>query len=575
MNEIIDADILVVGGGAAGIRSAIEAASEGLKVLCLSKGPVTRSGITPVAAEGYQVPCAEGDSPRQHYEDTVSAGRGLSDRNLAYMLARGAEDSLQELLRYGARFKRDSDGRFIQSLRPGQAHKRNCFLRGGGWGMMAALKAELGCQKGVLLLEDVIMTRLLLDSGRAAGAVFLEVKGGELRAVRARAVVLAVGGYEELWPFTDCPSESTGEGHLQAFDAGAAMIDLEQVLYYPTVLIYPRACRGWMLQYEYLLNPEIIQGRLLNGRGEEFIEGFPGRDEIVRRVYQEMASGRASPHGGIYLDLTRDPRGREHVARMLEKWLSVQFKSLLKMGIDLTERRVEMAPAAHYCLGGVQIDEHGGTQVPGLFAAGEATGNVHGANRMSGNALTETMVFGRRAGRSAVEFAKENKTPKADFGSALREEGSFISRLFERAGQPGEVRPWELKKGLQELMWRFVGPSRREEGLKEGLSATEELMDRSLPALSAAPLRRYCQEVREAYEAAAMGGLAQLILRSALERRETRGHHFREDFPERESTPYHTRVRLEEGRLVLDRVPIGELAPWQAAEPLAEFQTRG
>lgn len=570
MNEVIDADILVVGGGAAGTRSAIEVASEGLRVLCLSKGPVGRSGITPVAAEGYQVPCAEGDSPRQHYEDTVSAGRGLSDRNLAYMLARGAADSLKELLRYGARFKRDREGGFIQSLRPGQAHKRNCFLRGGGWGMMAALKAELARRRGVLLFEDVIMTRLLVDSGRAAGAVFLELRSGELRAVRARAVVLAVGGYEELWPFTDCPSESTGEGHLQAFDAGAALIDLEQVLYYPTVLIHPRACRGWMLQYEYLLNPEILQGRLLNGRGEEFIEGFPGRDEIVRRVYREMASGRASPHGGFFLDLTRDPRGREHVTRMLEKWLSVQFKSLLKMGIDLRERPVEMAPAAHFCLGGIQIDEHGRTEVPGLFAAGEAAGNLHGANRMSGNALTETMVFGRQAGRSAIHFAKENKTPEADLRSALREEGSFISRLTERAGRPGEMRPWELKRRLQELLWRFLGPSRSEGGLKEGLSATEELMERALPSLSAAPIKRYCHEVREAYEAAAMGRLAQLILRSALERKETRGHHFREDFPEREKTPYHTRARSVAGRLVLDRVPIAELAPWQAAEPLAE-----
>ena len=550
------ADILVIGGGGAGIRAAITAAELGQKVILLSKGPLSRTGITPVAGEGVEGAVNEGDSPELHYEDTVKAGRGLADENLVHALAQDSIARIHDLESYGAKFKKNPDGSFATSVRPGQTHSRNLFIIGGGYGLAASLFRKLCRLPNILLIDDAIVTKLLFQDGKAAGAIYLDIRTGEVHVVSARSTIIAIGGYEELWPFTDTPPDTTGEGLAMAYQAGAHLIDLEMVLYYPGVVVHPPAARGWLVQYEYILNPDILDGRVLNGKGEVFIGGFPARDEFMRAVRDQVKQGTASPHGGFYVDLTQSRYPREVLTERLESWLH-QFSNLKQVGIDLRDHKLEMAPAAHYCLGGIKIDEFGGTDIEGLFAAGEVTGNVHGANRMSGNALSETQVFGNRAAQKAYEnAAKAGAMPGSYEADVLRE---YRTISGWSATKDKGIRPIELKSKLQAVMAKYVGLERDEESLSHGLVEVRKLRTEVLPLLTVLPIRRFCYEVQEAYEIRGMLDLAEIVILSALERKETRGHHYRLDYPQTDKAPYHTSIRLAKGEHKIATIPVTKL----------------
>jgi succinate dehydrogenase/fumarate reductase flavoprotein subunit len=550
------ADILVIGGGGAGIRAAITAAELGRKVILISKGPLSRTGITPVAGEGVEGAVNEGDSSELHFEDTVKAGRGLADENLVHALAQDSIARIHDLESYGAKFKKNPDGSFATSLRPGQTHSRNLFIIGGGYGLAASLFRKMCRLPNILLIDDAMVTRLLFHDGKAAGAIYLDIRTGEVHGVSARSTIIAIGGYEELWPFTDTPPDTTGEGLTLAYQSGAHLIDLEMVLYYPGVVVYPPAARGWLVQYEYILNPDILDGRVLNGKGEVFIEGFPARDEFMRAVREQVKQGTASPHGGFYVDLTRSRYSREVLTERLESWLH-QFSNLKQVGIDLRDHKVEMAPAAHYCLGGIKIDEFGRTNIEGLFAAGEVTGNVHGANRMSGNALSETQVFGNRAAQKACEYPAKAGVMPGSYEAEVLSEYKTINGW--RAGKDKGVRPIELKSRLQAVMEQYVGLERDEQSLNRGLAEVRRLRGDVLPLLTVVPIRRFCYEVQEAYEVRGMLDLAETVILSALERKETRGHHYRLDYPQTDKTPYHTSIRLVGGEHKITTIPVTKL----------------
>ncbi len=556
MFEVRQTDILVVGGGGAGIRAAIAAAESGKKVILLSKGPLSRSGITPVAGEGVEGAVNEGDSPDLHFADTVKAGRGLADETLVSALAQDAVARIHDLESYGAKFKKKADGSYATSLRPGQTHSRNLFIIGGGYGLAASLFARLSRTPNIRLIDDAMAVRLLLRNGRLTGALYLDIRTGEIHVITARATVLAVGGYEELWPFTDTPPDTTGEGLALAYEAGAHFIDLEMVMFYPGVVVHPPSARGWLVQYEYILNPDVLDGRVLNGRGEEFIRGFPARDEFIRAIREQVKNGTASPHGGFYVDLSRSRHSPGVLYERLTGWLH-QFTNLRQVGINLRRDLVEMAPAAHYCLGGLRINASGETNVPGLFAAGEATGNVHGANRLSGNALAETQVFGRRAALAACADAERQTPPSGDYEAEVLEEYRNIRRWKKAEGNT--VRPIELKARLQAAMDRYAGLERDAAGLSRGLEEIRSLRAESLPRISVADIRRFCYEVQEAYEVKGMLDLAELVILSALERKETRGHHFRVDYPETTSVPFHTFIRRINGKDEVSRIPVAKL----------------
>jgi len=554
--QVYEADILVVGGGGAGIRAAIAAAELGKKVVLLSKGPLTRTGITPAAGEGIEGAVNEGDSAVNHFQDTVKAGRGLADEDLAFALAQDSVDRIHDLVSYGAEFKKNPDGSFATSIRPGQSCARNLYLIGGGFGLAASLLRRMSRFPNVNLLEDALITKLIIEHGQVTGAVYLDVRTGEVHIVEAKAVVVAAGGYEELWPFTGTPPDTTGETLVMAYEAGAELVDLEMVLYYPGVVVHPPAARGWLVEYEYVLNPDILDGRALNGKGRPFVKGCPARDEFIRAILDEINKGTASPHSGYYIDLSQSRYGREDLTKRLEYWLH-QYSNLKKVGIDLRDDRVEMAPAAHYCLGGIKIDADGSTNVAGLFAAGEISGNVHGANRLAGNALSETQVFGLRAAEAACRFSEQAGSFTGSYEKVVLNEYAKISGWKE--AKQGGLRPIQLKLMLQNVMGSYAGLERDEEGLHSGLNEILRLRAEYLPRLQVVPESRFCYQVQEAYEVLGMLYLAELVVMSALERKETRGHHFRLDYTGTDKVPMHTLMQLKNGEHSLSKIPVTKL----------------
>ncbi|MCX5910110.1 MAG: FAD-binding protein, partial [Deltaproteobacteria bacterium] len=370
------------------------------------------------------------------------------------------------------------------------------------------------------------------------GAVILDLKDGQLKVIRSRATILATGGYQELWAFNDAAVTACGDGLILAYEAGARLVDLEMVQFYPTVVIHPSAIKGTLFQYELVIHPEFLGGRLVNGRGETFIEGMPLRDALSRAIWNEVQMNRGTEHGGVFIDLTTSSKPREALTAALEKWQPNQFHYLKDMGCDLREVRVEVGPHMHFALGGVHIDEKAQTTVPGLFACGEVAGNLHGANRVSGNALSETQVFGARAGSAASIFARERNTPIISDLPAHREKAQQVLNRFQRPS-PSPLRPFQIRQALQKIMWSRAGIERNATGLQQGIAEITDLEKHLFPRLSVACPLSYPQERVEALEVKMMILLGRLVLTSAAGRRETRGNHIRTDFPEPSPTVRH------------------------------------
>lgn len=541
-------DVLIIGGGGAGMRAAIEAASLGCRVVVANKGPVGRSGTTPMAMEAFQAVAFPGDSEEAHFRDTVAGGYHLGDKNLISVLVRDAAQRAKDLEAYGVRFKKKPDGSHDPMHHPGQTFPRALFIQGGGFGMLAGLIQEARKHPEVRILNDVFVVQVSLDQGGAAsGAVFLDLKDGRLKAIQSKAVILATGGYEELWAFNDASCTACGDGIYLAYEAGAELIDLEMLQYYPTVIIHPPSIRGTLFQYELITDPEMMAGRLVNGREEPFFQGKLLRDAVVRAIWKEIREGRGTPHGGVYVDLIHSTKSREDLTRALEKWQPNQFNYLKDMGFDLRETLVEVAPHAHYSLGGVAIDEKSRTTVPGLFAAGEVAGNLHGANRVSGNALAETQVFGALAGASAAGWSESREFEAVpDYPKKIEKFNDLLKGWLRK--KEGGIRPHGVRQMLQGIMWESCGVERDFRGLEQGRERLEEMEREVLPCMTIHEQSRndffgaYPRGLQEALEVRMMIELGRLVLASALFRKETRGHHMRVDYPSSSGEPVHTLV---------------------------------
>jgi succinate dehydrogenase/fumarate reductase flavoprotein subunit len=502
-----------------------------------------------MAMEAFQAVCSPGDSEALHFRDTVEGGRHLGDENLISVLARDAAKRAEDLETYGVRFKRKPDGAFDPMHHPGQTLPRALFIQGGGFGMLAGLIREAAKHSEIQILNDVLVTRLSVDrEGIISGAIYLDMKEGRWKAIQSKAVVLATGGYEELWAFNDASCTACGDGFFLAYEAGAQLVDLEMLQYYPTVVIHPPSIQGTLFQYELVTNPEVLGGRLLNGNREPFFEGVLLRDAIVRAIWKEIREGRGTPHGGVFIDLVHSSQTREALTQALEKWQPNQFHYLKDMGFDLREVLVEVAPHAHYTLGGVGIDEEARTTVPGLFAAGEVAGNLHGANRVSGNALAETQVFGALAGASAAGWVKRRgRGETLEVSAELKRAENLL-----KGWQCGGTRPHQIRERMKRIMWARCGVEREAQGLQQGMEELDEL-EREIPPLrSVNDISRsgsygaYPQEIQEALEVRMMISLGRRVLSSALFRKETRGHHMRTDYPSSLKEPQHT--LLSKGR---------------------------
>lgn len=559
MIERIETDVLVIGGGGAGARAAIEAHTKGASVILASKGPISRSGTTPQAWPSYEAPFGfedPRDNPEVHFHDTVREGRFLGDENLVWPLASEAGQRALDLQQYGVRFE-EKDGRFLQVHHPGQTYPRNLVIKGGGYGLISGLLRELRRRPDIKRLPDVMVTRLLLAEERVVGATALNLRDGAFFQIRSKAIVLCTGGYEQLWLVTDTAPDVTGDGVALAYRAGAQLVDMEMMLYYPTVMVAPRELTGILVQYEGLMGPEYVAAKMLNGRGEAFLPSgqLPVRDVLTRLIFDQVREGRGTPNGGVWIDLRQSPKSPPEIDELLALLKSLPYNNLQDLGIDLQTAPIEVAPGTHFTLGGVHIDELGRTNVSGLFAAGELTGNVHGANRLSGNALAETQVFGARAGAAAAAESVSLATlPEATRQEVDIEHERVRSML---TGDDGSRRPGEVKGQLQTFMQRFVGMPRERDGLDQALAEIRRLRREDLLALRVLGPKVYNNDWRQALEVDLMLDVAETVVVSALFRTESRGHHQRSDFPgSNEEWLRHTAVKWSEDGPMTYTVPV-------------------
>lgn len=527
--EIYNTDILVIGSGGAGCRAAIEASKLGLDVIIISKGLSFKSGCTTLAEGGYNAAFAyvdKEDSIEAHFNDTLKGGAYLNDPELVRILVEEAPERLTELESYGAMFDRQPSGELNQRPFGGQTFRRTCFQGDRtGHEMMNALKEEI-IRLGIRTIEEAMITSLLTDNdGSVWGACGISIKNSDFQIFQAKSTIIATGGAGWMYPVTSNAMQKTGDGYALAYREGADLLDMEQVQFHPTGMLYPESRRG-------VLITEAVRGeggRLFNSKGERFMKKYDPRGElatrdvVARAIYREIIEGRGTERGGVYLDVTHLPN------EQIEEKLETMLQQFLDVGIDIREEPMEVAPTAHHFMGGARINEHGETTVRNLFAAGEATGGVHGANRLGGNALADTQVFGRRAGEAAAQNAMESE-PKMD-KHTLMEQADTEEKKIRSLLKDGKYYPFEIKKELQETMWKNVAIIRDSEGLKTAIDRIEELKN-MMADVKIPDIKVYNKDLQDYLEVENLLEVALLTAEAALIREESRGAHFREDYPE-------------------------------------------
>lgn len=369
----LSTEVLVIGGGGAGVKAAIAACEAKAGVLLVCKGLVGKSGSTPLASWGFAAALGTADSrdsSEQHCLDTVKSGRKLANPKLAAVLAGEAVACLEELVEYGLPLEYEEG--VIKQLRvPGETYPRSVIVHGGGKRIMQVLKTKMK-QLNIDCLEDFVVTKLLVEENRVAGAMGISLRDGAIVLIRTKSVVLAGGGYGYLWATNDNPPHNTGDAYHLAYEAGAKLEDMEMVQYYPTVILHPQRVKGVLVDYEACLEPHLCDGRLVNGCGQPLFDGghLPARDELIRRMFEEIQAGRGSSHGGIYLDFSQSRHDKAAIDARLEK-LVMGYSYVKGLGVDMVAEPLEMIPMIHYTLGGVMINEEAAASVDGLFAAGK------------------------------------------------------------------------------------------------------------------------------------------------------------------------------------------------------------
>lgn len=524
--EIHECDVLVVGSGGAGCRAAIEARKYNLEVTIISKGLSFKSGCTNLAEGGYNAAFGYVDSEDSvdvHFQDTMKGGAYLNDMSLVRILVDEAQDRLVELESFGAIFDRQESGKLNQRPFGGQTFKRTCFQGDRtGHEMMMALKEEVIKQK-IKTLDEVAITSLLMDSEKkkVIGVCGVSLRDTKFLIFKTKSVILASGGAGWLYPVTSNAIQKTGDGYSIAYESGADMLDMEQVQFHPTGMLYPDSRRG-------VLVTEAVRGeggKLFNKNMERFMKKYDERGElatrdvVARAIYNEIMEGRGTKNGGVYLDVTHLP------PEIIEEKLETMLLQFLDVGVDIRKEAMEVAPTAHHFMGGVRINPNCETNIKNLYAAGEVTGGVHGANRLGGNALADTQVFGKRAGESAAKNAQSNEF---EFNKKqVEEEEEKILDLFKEGG----IYPHEIKSELMRVMWENVAIIRNSEGLKHALMKIEELKQK-ISNMNVPIGTGFNKNLLDAIEIKNMLTVASLVTQSALIRRESRGSHYREDYPE-------------------------------------------
>ena len=553
--ETHSVDVLVIGAGGAGLRAAVEAASIGASTAVVCKSLLGKAHT--VMAEGG-VAAALGnvwpeDNWKVHFRDTMRGGKMLNNWHMAELHAQEAPDRVLELESWGALFDRTPDGRILQRDFGGHRYARLAHVGDRtGLEMLRTLQDRAVAAGIEVFMECKILRLLAAPSGAVCGALGLWRESGKFVVFSARAVVLASGGIGKIWKFTSNSWETTGDGHALALWAGADLVDMECVQFHPTGMVWPASARG-------LLVTEGVRGDggvLKNAAGERFMfsyipeyyaketadtideadrwyddksfrrppELLP-RDEVARAINSEVKAGRGSPHGGVYLDIA-SRRSPEYIRRRLPSMYQ-QFKELAD--VDITTQMMEIGPTCHYMMGGVRVDaETGASTAPGLFAAGEVAGGMHGANRLGGNSLSDLLVFGRRAGIGAAEHAlAPGRRPESDPGAIDRETSSALGYFDRDSGES----PYTVHAELQETMQSLVGIIRTQDELERAVELLGELDERAR-AIAVAGRRQFNSAWHLALDLESMLTVARATTLAAIARRESRGGHTRDDYPD-------------------------------------------
>jgi len=553
MHETHELDVVVIGAGGAGLRAAIEATDRGARTALVCKSLLGKAHT--VMAEGG-IAAAMGnvypeDNWRVHFRDTMRGGKMLNSWRMAQLHAQEAPDRVYELEEWGALFDRTADGRILQRDFGGHRFARLAHV-GDRTGLeMIRTLQHRAVASGVEVFMECTVTHLLTDDGRIAGAVAYWRESGRLVVFRAKAVVLATGGIGKAWQVTSNSWEYTGDGHALALWAGADLVDMEFVQFHPTGMVWPPSVRG-------ILVTEGVRGDggvLRNAEGRRFMfdhipEMFRSetaeteeeadrwyddksvrrtpdllpRDEVARAINTEVKEGRGSPHGGVFLDIA-SRRPAEYIRRRLPSMYQ-QFKELAD--VDITREPMEVGPTCHYVMGGVRVDpDTQAATVPGLFAAGEAAGGMHGANRLGGNSLSDLLVFGLRAGRYAAEHAHgAGELPPVDPAQVHAAEREALAPFSDRGGE----NPYTVQQDLQDCMQELVGIIRTEGELKSALERIAVLRERAA-RVSVEGHRQYNPGWHLALDLRSLLTVSECVALAALERRESRGGHTRDDHP--------------------------------------------
>jgi succinate dehydrogenase / fumarate reductase, flavoprotein subunit len=585
-------DVLVIGAGGAGLRAAVEAAANGARVGLVCKSLLGKAH-TVMAEGGVAAALAnvdDRDSWRVHFADTMRGGQYVNNWRMAELHAKEAPARVNELEAWGALFDRTEDGRILQRNFGGHRYPRLAHVGDRtGLEMIRTLQDHAVHERAIEVHMECTVTRLLTSAGRICGAVAYERERGRFRVFVAPAIVLATGGIGRAYAITSNSWEYTGDGHSLAYHAGAALQDMEFVQFHPTGMVWPPSVRG-------ILVTEGVRGEggiLLNKEGRRFMfddipdnyrsqtadnpeEGWRytqgdksarrppellTRDHVARCIVREVREGRGSPHGGVFLDISWIRHKLPNAAEVIRKKLPSmyhQFKELAD--IDITDAPMEVGPTTHYMMGGVRVD--GDTQmstVPGLFAAGEVAAGLHGANRLGGNSLSDLLVFGKRAGEHAALHARQQQAADPDEG-AVQRAVSVALEPFERAG--GE-NPFQIQQDLQQLMQDLVGIVRREDEMQRALEGVRELQQRAQHT-HVSGHREYNPGWHTALDLDNLLTVSEAIARAALERRESRGGHFRDDFPDKDESFGNFNVIVQkgpDGGMTIRREPIQSMPP--------------
>jgi succinate dehydrogenase/fumarate reductase flavoprotein subunit len=567
--QVYEADVLVIGSEGAGARAAIEAAAAGLKVIVVTKGPLNRTGATLTASADIDVdsrsckdllglPGNPEDTLEQYFEDTIVGGKYINDQTLVEALVTEIPERMVEMVQWGLKLKD-----LIRT--PGHRYPRGVVAE--GLEFTRVLARQMRKYPNIQIVEYCMVLELLKADGRIAGATGLQFSTGEFLTFHASAVVLATGGGMALYPNRTAPDELTGDGHAMAFRAGAEAIAMEMTQFMPCVFLNPPAWKG--LQFVYEITPgstEGLAGWFLNRAGDRFMSRHDPermekstRDIIARAIATEVREGRGSPSGGVYYSIAHLPK---NLIDNFPTWYPYLHKGWTYEHFDFGEliewmkqgNACEISIGSHFFMGGMRGDVDGATGVPGLFVGGEVQGGVHGANRLSGNALTQVLVQGYRAGRAAASYAAENgraPLPREQADQVVAWATTFLDR------KP-EVGVAEMRASISDLAWKQVGPVRTGAKLEEALVELTQLEARIERVGLRSSERIYNREWVESLQLRNQVQLARMIAVSALKRTESRGAHYREEIPNPDEhwKTLNVVVRNQGGQMVADTIPV-------------------